>query len=345
MATGYHFWPEKGTGGFGNLDAACLLCARQCTASDATEVTICRPTGRKRRRGVMDVRGGKLYCCSDEATKSARLFREKQRNLVEMVPLMLSARRQAGEKASENVSRLVHNLVTLNAQTIQSIYSVAPQGEFSKKDRNTLIRAVARRLEDSEKAAVLVISLLKNANLEKSEFAVYRKLREEEPVGIRRFPVHRVFMLVLSTYWDAFKDKDVFVRVGSCTESVLVDYDTTAASLGLLLDNAVKYVLPGSTIEATFVRADDWVKLSLDMISLRIGGDEVDRLCEEGFSGEEARKIGREGEGRGLYLVEQLLGLSRAELCVERDVDGDCRVYRMGMHFEKNRFMVAMRGG
>jgi hypothetical protein len=279
MATGYHFWPEKGTEGFGNLDAACLVCARQCAASDATEVTICRPTGRKRRRGMMDACGGKLYCCSDEAMKSARLFREKQRTLLEMVPLMLSARRQGGEKASEDVSRLVHNLVTLNAQTIQSIYSVVPQGEFNKKDRSTLIQAVARRLEDSEKAAVLVVSLLKNANLEKSEFAVYRKLREEEPV------------------------------------------------------------------EATFARADDWVKLNLDMISLRIGGDEVERLCEEGFSGEEAKKIGREGEGRGLYLVEQLLGLSGAELCVERDVDPDRRVYRTGMHFEKNRFMLVMRGG
>ena len=308
-------------------------------------MTICKPTGRKRRRGVMDARGGKLYCCSDEATKSARLFREKQRTLLEMVPLILSARRQGGEKARADVGRLVHNLVTLNAQTIQSIYSVVPQGEFSKKDRSALIQAVARRLEDSEKAAVLVISLLKNANLEKSEFAVYRKLREDEPVGIRRFPVHRVFMLVLSTYWDAFKDKDVFVRLGSCTESVWVDYDTTAASLGLLLDNAVKYVLPSSIIEATFVRADDSVKLNIDMISLRIRSDEVKRLCEEGFSGEEARNIGREGEGRGLYLVEQLLGLSGAELCVERDVDADCRVYRMGMHFEKNRFTVVMRGG
>ena len=245
--------------------------------------------------------------------------------------------------AGEEVSRLVHNLVTLNAQTIQSIYSAVPQKEFSQKDRSTLIRAVARCLVDSEKGAVLVISLLKNAILEKSEFAVYRKLREEEPVGIRGFPVHKVFMLVLNTYWEAFKEKDVFVRVGSCTERVMVDYDATAASLGILLDNAVKYVLPGSAIDATFVRHKDWVKLRLDMISLRIGAGEVDRLEEEGFSGEEARKIRREGEGRGLYLVGQLLRLSDAELHVERDIDGDCRVYRMGMHFEKNRFVVAMR--
>ena len=262
-----------------------------------------------------------------------------------MLPLMLAARRQGGEKASEDVSRLVHNLVTLNAQTIQSIYSVVPQGDFNQKDRNALIRAVARRLKDAEKAAVLVVSLLKNANLEKSEFAVYRKLREEEPVAVRKFPVHRVFKLVLSTYWEAFEDKDVFVRVGSFTDQVLVDYDTMAASLGLLLDNAVKYVLPRSVIEATFVRDDDWVTLRLDMISLRIGADEVERLGEEGFSGAEATKIGREGEGRGLYLVEQLVRLSGAELCVDRDIDVDCRVYRMGMHFEKNRFMVAMRRG
>ena len=345
MSTGYHFWPEEGKEGFGNLGPACLQCARQCNVVGASHVAICRSTGTKRRRGLTNASGGKLYCCTDEATKSSRLFREKQRTLLEMAPIMLAARRQGGETASEDVSRLVHNLVTLNAQTIQSIYSVVPEGDFNQKDRTALIRAVARRLEDPEKAAVLVVSLLKNAKLERSEFAVYRKLREEEPVAVRRFPVHRVFKLVLSTYWEAFEEKDVFVRVGSCTDQVLVDYETMAASLGLLLDNAVKYVLPQSVIEATFRRDEDWITLRLEMTSLRIRADEVERLGEEGFSGAEARKIGLQGEGRGLYLVEQLVRLSGAELCVDRDIDADSRLYRMGMHFERNRFTVAMRGG
>lgn len=149
-------------------------------------------------------------------------------------------------------------------------------------------------------------------------------------------------MLVLSTYWDALKEKDVFVKVGRCLERVYVDRDTLAASLVHLLDNTAKYIAPRSVLRVSFEQDDSHVKLILDMVSLRIHPDELNELDSEGFSGSEPKKIDRQGEGRGLFLVRELLSLSNSFLTVERDCKRELRVHRMGVDFENNRFLVSM---
>ena len=38
-----------------------------------------------------------------------------------------------------------------------------------------------------------MIDIVKNANLEKTEFAVYEKLVEKEPIRPSHYPIHKVF--------------------------------------------------------------------------------------------------------------------------------------------------------
>ena len=56
----------------------------------------------------------------------------------------------------------------------------------------------------------------------------------------------------------------------------------------------------------------------------------------------EPKTIGRQGEGRGLYLVKRLLSLTGAELRIERDCDRERRINRVGVDFENNIFRVSM---
>ena len=343
LTTRFQYWSSDQGKQIGNLGCECMSCARTCSAT--SETIKCQVTRGRRRRGVKDVSDGRLYVCTAEAIKSARMFHEKVRAFSEVIHVMGKAQVRASDDAQEQVLRLVHNLITLNAQTIQAIHRVVPQDDFSQKDRESLIHTVSKRLSDSEKVALLVIDLLKNANLEKTEFAVYAKLREQEPVNRQLYPIHKIFMLILNTYWDALRDKDVRVDVGRCQDRVYVDYDTIAASLVHLLDNTVKYILPGSRLSVLFEPTAESMDLILDMVSLRIHAHELHRLTQEGFSGEEAKKIGRHGEGRGLYLIEQLLSLSKAKIRVEHDFDTGRRVHRMGVNFENNRFLVSMPRG
>ena len=344
MGIRYQFRPNDNSGAIGNLDHKCMSCARACYVS--SEIVKCQVTGKRRRRGLIDTLLGKLYLCTDEAVKSPRLFREKIRAFSEIIPFVAQAREKATREVSDDVHRLIHNLIGLNAQTIQAIYNIVPQDDFNQKDRESLVTAVSKRLlQSTDKTSSLVIDILKNSNLEKTEFAVYAKLLEEVPVSYESYPIHKVFMLVLNTYWDALKEKDIFIQVGECRKSVKVDYDTIVASLVHLLDNTIKYILPESRLDVSFEKTSDSITLVLDMVSLRIHEDEIDKIFYEGFSGKEPQKVNRQGEGRGLYLVERLLALSDSVLKIDPDVNKQRREYRMGGNFENNVFRLSMPRG
>lgn len=132
------------------------------------------------------------------------------------------------------------------------------------------------------------------------------------------------------------------MRVGDCRDKVFIDYDTVAASLVHLLDNTTKYILPDSRLNIYFERMSNSVRLVLDMVSLRIRTDEIDKIFDEGVSGEDPKKISRQGEGRGLYLVKRLLTLSDSVLTIEPDVDSSLRDNRMGVDFENNVLRLSM---
>lgn len=343
MSIHYQVRPDNDVHVIGNLDEECAACIDDCSA--ATEVVKCHCTGRRRRRGLRSISDGTLYVCTDESTKSTRLFNEKVRTVESILPFVVRARTDAVRDLSVDVDRLVHNLVTLNAQAIQAVYNMVPQDSFYQRDRESLVGAISRRLTDSEKTAGLVINLLKIANLEKAEYAGYKKLSEREPIALRNYPIHKIFMLVLGAYWDSLKEKEVFVRIGECRERVCVDYDTITASLVHILNNTVKYIPPRSTLDVSFVETTDSIVLTLNMVSLRIRSDELDKIFHEGFSGEEPKKNDRQGDGIGLYLVKRLLSLSRATLTIKPDCEKERSKYQMGVQFENNVFELAMPRG
>ena len=205
------------------------------------------------------------------------------------------------------------------------------------------MRIVSGKLAHSmEQTTSLIVDILKTVNLEKTEFSVYAKLFDGEPVRRRSYPIHRIFMLVMNTYWDALKDKRVAVSIGGCKDRVMVDYDTIAASLVHLLDNATKYVCPGTKLIISFRGSLETVNLIMDMVSLRIQHDEINNIFYEGYSGREPKKIGLQGEGRGLFLVDRLLTLSDSKLNIQANVDQRRRARHMGMDFENNVFTMSM---
>lgn len=146
-----------------NLDSACVDCSKTCPG--VSEIVDCRVTGERRRRAQIETHIGTLYLCSNETVKSARLFRERVRAFVEVLPFIVEIRDKATRDASHHMHRLIHNLITLNARTIQTVYRIVPQDVFGERDRESLVRAVTERLSDPERTALLVISLLRMPHL------------------------------------------------------------------------------------------------------------------------------------------------------------------------------------
>ena len=324
-----------------NADDSCLNCTLLCDKRN--ELVLCPVFKEKRRRGIIIESDATLYVCTNYIIKSSRLFREKQRVYWEIMNELDSLRQNEQRRLTFTINRLIHNLISLNAQSIQAIYSKISQDKFIQENRNDLLNEIEKHVKkDSFGTAKLIIDLLKNEKLEKTEFSSYGKLFENEPVSIRPYSIHKIILLILNSFWDEFNEKDVRVVIGSCYNKVMVDYDVVAAILVYLFDNNSKYILPDTTLNIQFETLSDYVQVEFDMVSIKIEQDEETRIFEEGYSGINPKKINRDGNGLGLSLAKRLVNLINGRLTIIRDCDESKRQSRLGIEFENNKIVLSL---
>ncbi|MBI5214342.1 MAG: sensor histidine kinase [Ignavibacteriae bacterium] len=341
MKTGYWFKASKDDFGITNLPENCSNCIRICETDN--EVIECLHFAETRRRGMSTIARGKMYICTNEAIASKRLFREQQAVLRELLPMLDQHRSQLTASFQESIRRIAHNLITLNAESIQAIYSAIPQEEFSQPDRNSLIEHITRKVQiDPKSFALLILDLIKNERLVKTEFSVYSKLYENEPPEKRPYNIHKILMLVLNTFWDDFNDIGVNFRVGNCIYKVNVDYECIAASFVHILQNATKYILPNSVLNISFTKHSSRITISFSMTSLRIEPEEEQSIFSEGYSGINPQKIGKAGRGLGLPSVKKLLALCDGQITLRREQSTAARINHLGLPYDINIFDIIL---
>jgi len=341
MRTVYSYTSPRDALVITNAPAGCRECIAGCDTHN--EITSCQIFREKRRRGIVKKGREKAYICTNEAIKSSRLFKEKRRVVLELLPIIDDARQDVKERMASSTNRLIHNLISLNAQSIQSIYSHIPQDKFTQSNRHDLLRVVERFIsKDTAKTAKLIVDLLKNEKLQQTEFSSYGKLFENEPINLRSYSIHKIVLLILNSFWNDLNKRDVRVSIGKCHEKVIIDYDILAATLVYILDNASKYILPGSTLNISFIHSDGTVRILFDMVSIKVNSTEKASIFKEGYSGSNPKKINKDGNGLGLSLATRLLRLIGGELAIEIDCDESRRVSRMGIEFENNIFTLSL---
>jgi len=341
MKTIYHYKAKADGFIISNHRSLCEECINECNAKN--ELYKCPVFKEIRRRGQVDIEGGQLYICTNEAIKSARIFLEKLRVHSSVISEIDAGRKDVTRSVGLSVNRLVHNLISINAQSLQSIYALIPQEEFSQRNRDQLLQVITSKVtQDPLGIAILIVDLLKNETLKKSEISVYAKLFQNEPVHKLPYNIHKVVMLVLNTFWDAFSEGRVKFDVGSCYEKVFVDYEAVAGALVHILENASKYILPDSTLKIAFRVDGGSVLIIFEMLSMKVEHFEEDKIFEEGYSGVNPSNLGKAGKGLGLYLVSKLLEITGGSISFQRDCDPKSRIEYRGWDFEKNIFTIAL---
>ncbi|XKE44605.1 ATP-binding protein [Halomonas organivorans] len=288
-----------------------------------------------------------FFLCSSYQEKSKNSFRGKLEGYEELVRQLVVEKTKQREEEVVSFKRHLHNLVSLNAVAIQSVYANIPQESFIQKKREELISAITRHVRSSpEESAKLVIDLLKNEILKKAELSAYNKIFQDEAPDIFSYPAHKIVLLVLNSFWDEFREKDVRVSLDNFYKKVLIDFDAFAAVLTHIFHNSSKYILPKSKLFITFEELEDgFVKIGFEMTSLRIRDDEKSLIFKKDFSGSEPKRLKRHGEGLGLWVVTELLSSMQGRISVEADVDKRRRRNKMGVNYELNRFNIFLPRG
>lgn len=302
------------------IDEKCEQCIRRFTANGYG--TICCPIDSKNKRlGIIQNNSGRLLAC-DAETKTTKNFRLKLEEVSSMIPELVNTRKQVvasiEQQANRKIERVLHNLRSINGQMTQTL-SVQIPTELNRLQVRKLFSTVNSLVKkDVQKASKTLLKLFKQVAAFRAELTVYDMLTGQktnlEPND------YRIYDLVMVVAHDFFADlnaRNIFTNVDECYTRVHVDYESFKVALYYIFENATKYALDGNDIEINFAEKEDSLTVNITMTSIMIEPDEVDLIFEDGYSGQAARRLHKEGSGIGLYRAYQLFKLNGAELSVD----------------------------
>lgn len=324
--------------------SACAACIHAANATGYTKQT-CAISGVEARIGVVTSKAGSLrLCCDCSEAKTTKLFKDKLFVFQYCIPSLIKLREESitsiKNAEHDKYSRIVHNLKTLNAQSLLNQYNFIPQEEFANSHAN-LLEMVQSEVEARPKdAAIVILQQSKNNEHMKTEFASHEKLSIDNPVLYKN--THVVYKVILNVYhsfaMDFYKKHVKFLIVESSIRAKF-DYDTVRVAFYHLFSNAIKYVSDHSSVVVNIAELADCARIEFKMRSLKIYPDEVDRLFEDHFSGKAAITAKLQGTGLGMGVLKKALSINGGTIEV---VPGE-QVYKYsGKEYAENSFIIQL---
>ncbi|MEO7049643.1 MAG: ATP-binding protein [Ferruginibacter sp.] len=325
-----------------DLSKKCLLCVNECN-SKSEIVDPCPIFSEKRRRGKVEDGLSQIYICSSDENlvNSSRLFKEKINVYVEMLNELIVLKDEIKEDINQETKRLIHNLTSLNAHSIQDLYNLVPQELLTKnfKDQLNITREIIS--ENLDEAASTFLRIAKNNASIKTEFSVFNKLYETNPaLNLKKHNIRKVVFNLLYIFFQDFTDSNIYVSVDENYDSIIFDYESLHVSLYHLFENATKYAKPNQDISITFSKGVNYFDVDIRMISIQITNDDFLNLFDEKYSGIYAKQLNRAGSGIGLNRVKRILELNNARLIINRNVSPNVNVIYDKIPYEKNEFKI-----
>lgn len=323
----------------GEVDKTLPEC-EDCISKISQEISTVRcPIYDEKRLQKEDIRnsGSCIIFCTNKDIKSKNKFREKLSIFYDALEQSVKELSDTRSSERDDFKRYLHNLISLNAKSLYSVYSLIPQESFMIKNREDLLSEITTHLnENPNVSAKLILDLLKNENLKKSELSAYNKIFNKEEPDIFSCSAHKVVLLVLNIFWNDLKGKDIVVKMGSCYDYVDIDFDAMVAALTHIFLNVEKYILPGTKLDISFDNIDNSLSINFSMISLKINREESYKIFEKGYSGIEPTKLKRHGDGLGLWVVSELLNSIGGGIKIHPNIDPSKKTTRLGVKYEKN---------
>ena len=176
----------------------------------------------------------------------------------------------------------------------------------------------------------------------KSEFSIYRKLDRDDNADLefKQYPIRIVLLNVLHTFFGDFTSKNIYVKVSDYYGKVYIDYETIQVALYHLIENSSKYTKTDSNIFIDFIEENQTAIMSIEMTSLYIPLNEREEIFLEGVSGVTAKKLGKSGDGIGMWRIKQMVELNKGEIEI---ICGDEIENFRGIDFAKNIFKIKLK--
>ena len=234
--------------------------------------------------------------------KMERELRESERRATEMTKEAETRARQLSDVVSIAAHELRH------PATIFKAYSELLLNKRAEMSDEMAQQALESIDKASDRLTQLVENLLESSKLESQDFKV--RLKECDPALLVTEAVEAIEAEGASN--------DFNIKVPRKTSPVRIDAEKVVRTIGLLLDNAVKFSPRDATIDLELVQSDQQVVFKVSDLGPGIPESSLEQVFDRFYQVDEIAHHSKEGMGLGLYIAKTLVeaqgGWIRAEL-------------------------------
>jgi len=212
---------------------------------------------------------------------------------------------QAEQKRSEFVANVSHELKT-PMTTIAGFADGILDGTIPKDQEDKYLATIA---DETRRLSRLVRSMLDMSRLESTGEDLTRR---------REFDISEKIVSTMLSFEARANDKqlDVDLQLPEDSMPVLADPDAITRVLYNLMDNAVKFAAPGSTLCVSLWKSEGKAYVSVRDHGETIPPDDLPFIFDRFHKSDRSRSLDRDGVGLGLYLVKSILDAHGEDIAV-----------------------------
>lgn len=231
--------------------------------------------------------------------------RDEVGELAEAFNAMADSIAKSEEKRSEFVANISHELKT-PMTTIAGFADGILDGTIPKDQEDKYLATIA---DETRRLSRLVRSMLDMSRLESTGEDLTRR---------REFDISEKIVSTMLSFEARANDKqlDVDLQLPEDSMPVLADPDAITRVLYNLMDNAVKFAAPGSTLCVSLWKSEGKAYVSVRDHGETIPPDDLPFIFDRFHKSDRSRSLDRDGVGLGLYLVKSILDAHGEDIAV-----------------------------
>jgi two-component system, OmpR family, sensor histidine kinase SenX3 len=206
----------------------------------------------------------------------------------------ISERRRVEQTRTDFVANISHEL-----KTPVGALSVLAETLVEETDLDTIARVVARMMAETDRASRTIDDLMELSRIEMGAE------RSDEPV-----PIAEVIRASVDRVTELAAHDEITISALAPVEAdalhVRGDWRQLVSAVGNLIENAVKFSEPGTSVQVRARRVDDWIEISVADQGVGIPQRDLDRVFERFYRVDRARSRTTGGTGLGLAIVRHV---------------------------------------
>jgi two-component system sensor histidine kinase CiaH len=203
-----------------------------------------------------------------------------------------------------------------------------------------------RHLSAADARTLLGSNLEEIAKLESLSASLLRLARFEnglDPAAVTKFPASELLEGAVDRFQAVIAERHIKLDVHHGAETITGDRDSLIELVAVLLDNAIKYSPPGSTISLTSKPAGQFINLSVADQGAGIKASDIPRIFDRFYRADRSRnKEQVSGYGLGLSIAKRVADLHHGTIIVE-STPGQGSTFRIKLpiRYERKHSLLA----